>query len=129
MNALNPKTISFKPLYIFAFMGLSLAACSNPDQAGSNIARSQASPSAISETQLSEEFESCIISSQLSQPSADIEESKQSCFTKAVERCYAASSSLAEGKSCEKNFVKASESIMKFGREVECDSGACTIIF
>jgi hypothetical protein len=74
-----------------------------------------------------ETFQSCIISEQLESSPPPMQSTKEICFEVGRQRCVSLIVNDEDSATCEKRFVKESEWIMKNGRQVECDSGSCTI--
>ena len=72
-------------------------------------------------------FQSCIISEQLVSSPPSMQSTKEKCFEVGRQRCLSVIVNDEDSATCEKRFVKESEWIMKNGRQVECDSGYCTI--
>jgi hypothetical protein len=72
-------------------------------------------------------FQSCIISEQLVSSPPSMQSTKEKCFEVGRQRCVSIIGNDEDSATCEKRFVKESEWIMKNGRQVECDSGSCTI--
>jgi hypothetical protein len=129
MTFCKSTAAAVQPFLFLALVGSLVVACGETTPTPATSLNTQTRTAVPTGNQVYERFKDCIISSQLSQPAPAMEESKDLCLSQAITACSAGSIQSQLSRACEQDFRKQADSILKFGRQVECDSGACSIIF
>lgn len=125
-QSICPRSLA---IFVVGLVGTIASACGTSAATPSDSLTNRPQPSSLTPNQIFDSFRDCIISSQLQAPAPAMTESKNSCLQESLAMCSAGTSAVAVTRKCEHEFLQMAEHILRLGRQVECDSGACTIIF
>jgi len=129
MTLCKSTAAALQPFLFLALVGSLVVACGETARTPATSLNTQTRTAVPTGAQVFERFKDCIISSQLRHPAPEMEASKDLCLNQAVTSCLAGTTQSQLSRACDRDFRKQADSILKFGRQVECDSGACAIIF